>query len=366
MSCSTCRLGCSSRARLQGSILPTQELSPEEVRRAFDLAFPNLASEADLRVFEARFLGKDGAVRVGMRGVGTLPKEQRADAGRPWVTLEKELKARVSERRRLMRDSTLSMSLQDEYRDLTLPGLMTSLGASHPVTIIENECLEILRNFGFTLVEGLEVEDAYHNFDALNIPEYHPARQLQDTFWLANGGLLRSHTTTVQARVLSVKPDLPIKVASVGRVYRNEASDATHSSMFHQLEGFWLEEGLTLADLKGILREVISQLYGERKIRFKPKYYPYTEPSIGIDLSCTTCDGVGCAACHEAGWVTVMGAGMIHPNVLREFGYEESLTGIAFGWGTTRLASQWAGVRRVKDLYSVQQRVLRQIHGDYR
>jgi len=343
-----------------------QELSPEEVRRAFDSEFNGLISEVGLKALEARFLGKNGAVRVGMRRVGTLPQEERAAFGQPWVRLERELKALLSERREAMKNSEYSASLQREYLDLTLPGLIASVGASHPVTIIENECLAILRSFGFALVEGMEVEDAYHNFDALNIPEHHPARQLQDTFWLSNGALLRSHTTTVQARVLGTRPELPIKVASVGRVYRNEASDATHSSMFHQLEGFWLEEGLSLSDLKGVLREVISQLYGDRKIRFKPKYYPYTEPSIGIDLSCTTCDGVGCAACHGAGWVTVMGAGMIHPNVLREFGYDDSLTGIAFGWGTTRLASQWAGVHRVKDLYGVQQRVLRQIYGDYR
>jgi len=173
-----------------------QELSPEEAHLTFDSEFKDLTSEEELRVLEARFLGKNGIVRAGMRHVGTLPREEQAAFGQPWVKLERELKALLSERREAVKNSEYSASLQREYLDLTLPGLIASAGASHPVTITENECLAILRGFGFALVEGMEVEDAYHNFDALNIPEHHPAQQLQDTFWLSNGALLRSQFLT--------------------------------------------------------------------------------------------------------------------------------------------------------------------------
>jgi len=186
---------------------------------------------------------------------------------------------------------------------------------------------------------------------------------MQDTFWLPNRLLLRSHTTTVQARILQQRPPLPLRVASAGRVYRNEAVDATHLAMFHQFEGIWVDRGLTFAHLKGVLAFLAKALYGDRRIRFKPKFYPYTEPSVGVDLSCGPCDGAGCEACHGAGWVTILGAGMIHPKVFREFGYDpDEVSGIAFGLGTTRMAAQGSGVSKVKSLYEQDLRVHETLH----
>ncbi len=226
--------------------------------------------------------------------------------------------------------------------------------------------MAVMRQLGFERVDGPEVDHPYYNFDALNIPEHHPARDMQDTFWVDAGWLLRSHTTTVQARVLEQKPELPIRVCSSGRVYRNEAVDATHLAMFHQLEGIWLDRGLTFAHLKGTLAFIARSLYGDHRIRFKPKFYPYTEPSIGVDMACAVCGGSGdhegrsCEACHGAGWVTILGAGMVHPKLLLEFGYDpEEITGIAFGLGTTRMASQKAGTKKLRLLYEQDQRVMR-------
>jgi phenylalanyl-tRNA synthetase alpha chain len=229
---------------------------------------------------------------------------------------------------------------------------------------VERQCLEVLRQLGFSLRDGPEVENPYYNFDALNIPEHHPARDMQDTFWVDGRYVLRSHTTTIQARTLERSEPLPVKVAAAGRVYRNEAVDATHLAMFHQLEGFWVDRGINFAHLKGVLSYVARALYGKAaQFRFKPKFYPYTEPSIGLDIACTACGGRGCEACHSQGWVTIMGAGMIHPKILRQFGYARAgVRGIAFGWGTTRMTAQWLGLDRVKSLYEQDHRFFQRLN----
>ena len=223
--------------------------------------------------------------------------------------------------------------------------------------------MAVLRQLGFELVDGPEVDNAFHNFDALNIPEHHPARDMQDTFWVTGGLLLRSHTTTVQARVLSTKPELPIRVASMGRVYRNEAVDATHLAMFHQFEGIWIDRGLTFSHLKGVLEFLARSLYGTQPIRFKPKFYPYTEPSVGVDLQCAICNGDGCSACHGAGWVTILGAGMVHPKVFETFGFDSTeVSGIAFGLGTTRMMSQSVNAPALRPLYNQEMQILQDLN----
>ena len=263
----------------------------------------------------------------------------------------------------------LAAQLDAEWQDLSMPGLAVPRGKRHPLTEVENRCMDVMRLLGFELVDGPEVEHPYYNFDALNIPKHHPARDMQDTFWVDGRYLLRSHTTTVQARVLESTPELPVRVCSLGRVYRNEAVDATHLAMFHQFEGIWVDEGLTFGDLKGVLAFIAKELFGDRPVRFKPKFYPYTEPSVGVDIQCGACngtrevDGQPCEACHAAGWVTILGSGMIHPKMLIEFGYDpDEVSGIAFGLGTTRMAAQWTGVGKVKSLYEQDQRVFTALH----
>lgn len=272
--------------------------------------------------------------------------------------------AEIDAHKAIVEAAAVAARLDAEWLDLSMPGTAPLRGARHPLTVVEARCLAVLRQLGFTVVDGPEVETAYYNFDALNIPKHHPARDMQDTFWVSGGLLLRSHTTTVQARVLQSKPPLPIRVASMGRVYRNEAVDATHLAMFHQFEGIWIDRGLTFAHLKGVLAFVAKSLYGDHRVRFKPKFYPYTEPSVGVDLACTVCDTAGCDACHGAGWVTILGAGMVHPNVFREFGYDPAeVSGIAFGLGTARMAAQAAGVHKIRSLYETDLRVHAALRG---
>jgi phenylalanyl-tRNA synthetase alpha chain len=323
------------------------------------------ATPTDIEAVGREHTGKKSSIKAALKGLRAVP-----DADRPRVaasinearqTMEAEVAAALAD----AEQAALEAQLDAEWQDLTLPGVAPERGMRHPVTAAEDRLLSAMRRLGFTQVEGPEVEHPYYNFDALNIPEHHPARDMQDTFWVDGGYVLRSHTTTVQARVLEQNPKLPIKIVTAGRAYRNEAVDATHLAMFHQFECIWVDKGLTFAHLKGTLELLAHEIYGtERRLRFKPKFYPYTEPSLGVDIACSVCDGDGCAACHGAGWVTLLGAGMVHPKVFREFGYDpDEVTGIAFGIGTTRVAAQAVGLVRVRSLYEMDLRVHRAIHG---
>jgi phenylalanyl-tRNA synthetase alpha chain len=327
----------------------------------------DLAAAADpAAVDEVRrkHTGKSSPLKDALKSLREVPPEERPRVAKAINDAQEVITSELADATAQIEARALEKRLAAEWVDLTLPGLAEDRGGRHPVTEVEARCMAVLRRLGFELVEGPEVEDPYYNFDALNIPEHHPARDMQDTFWVTGGLLLRSHTTTVQARVLEQKPPLPIRIATAGRVYRNEAVDATHLAMFHQFEGLWIEKGLTFAHLKGVLAFIARSLYGtSRRIRFKPKFYPYTEPSVGVDLSCGVCNGAGCEACHGAGWVTILGAGMVHPKVFLEFGYDpDEVSGIAFGLGTTRMASQMVGVSKVRSLYETDLRVHAALH----
>lgn len=329
----------------------------------------DLAAARDGTALEALrrdYTGKKSAIKGALSELKNLAPEERPTFAAAVHAVQQQVEAELAAAAASVEAAELAARLDAEWQDLSLPGLGVMLGARNPLSIVEERCLDMLRRLGFTLVDGPEVESPYYNFDALNIPEHHPARDMQDTFWVSGGLLLRSHTTTVQARVLEAakKDQFPIRIASAGRVYRNEAVDATHLAMFHQLEGLWVDRGITFAHLKGVLAFVARELFGQsRKVRFKPKFYPYTEPSVGVDVSCTLCDGEGCEACHGAGWVTILGAGMVHPKVFQEFGFDPGeVSGIAFGFGTTRIAAQWAGVHKVRSLYEADLAVLRGLH----
>lgn len=317
----------------------------------------------DLRT---RYLGKKSYVKTALKSLGAMPADERPkfakEVNDAAAAIESELDAATAR----IAEAAVAKQIESEWQDLTLPGIAQQRGAVHPLTDVHRKGMDVMRRLGFKLEEGPEIETPYYNFDALNIPENHPARDMQDTFWLPENKLLRSHTTTVQARVLEQKPPLPIKVVAAGRVYRNEAVDATHLAMFHQFEGIWVEEGLTFGDLKGTLLEIARSIYGEEHaFRFKPKYYPYTEPSAGMDMQCTVCRAKdeNCPACRGAGWTTILGSGMIHPKVFIEFGYDHTkVAGIAFGIGTTRIAAQVSGMKALKPLYEQDLRVHRTIH----
>lgn len=332
--------------------------------REFRADLSAAADPAALDEVRRKHTGKKSALKSALSALREVPAETRAVFAAAIHAASAAVEAELAAASREIEARALAARLDAEWQDLSMPGIAPRRGARHPVTKVERQILDVLRRLGFVLVDGPEVEHAYYNFDALNIPEHHPARDMQDTFWVTGGLLLRSHTTTVQARVLQERRPLPIKIATAGRVYRNEAVDATHLAMFHQLEGLWIEPGLNFSHLKGVLSFIAHELYGhDRKIRFKPKFYPYTEPSVGVDLSCELCGGAGCEACHGAGWVTILGAGMVHPKVFREFGYDpDQVSGIAFGLGTTRMASQWAGVNKVRTLYEQDLAVLTRLH----
>jgi phenylalanyl-tRNA synthetase alpha chain len=340
----------------------------DAILAAFQADLGRAGSPNDLVEIKRIHTGKQSAIKLALRSLRDVDPSERPKVAQAINSTMQAMIATIEEASSTIEARALDAQLDSEWLDLTMPGIATERGARHPLTEVENQCAAVLRRLGFQLEVGPEVEHPFYNFDALNIPEHHPARDMQDTFWVGGGHLLRSHTTTVQARLLEAKPDLPIRVFSKGRVYRNEAVDATHLAMFHQFEGIWVDHGLTFAHLKGILAFIARSLYGDHKIRFKPKFYPYTEPSIGVDLACSVCDGRGvhdehdCEACHAAGWVTILGAGMIHPKVFLQFGYDpDEVSGIAFGLGTTRMASQWAGVSKVRSLYDQDLRVLQNL-----
>jgi phenylalanyl-tRNA synthetase alpha chain len=337
---------------------------PDALLEAFRRDLEAATTPEELDAVGRAHTGRKSPLKAALKGLRHVPKDERPAVAQAINAARETMESELAAARDRAEAEALEARLAEEWQDLTLPGVAPERGRRHPVVETEHRLMDLMRRLGFEQVEGPEVEHPYYNFDALNIPKHHPARDMQDTFWVDGGLLLRSHTTTVQARVLEQRPEPPIKVVSAGRVYRNEAVDATHLAMFHQFEGIWVEKGLTFAHLKGTLAFLAHELYGHaRRVRFKPKFYPYTEPSLGVDLSCGVCDGAGCPACHGAGWVTILGAGMIHPKVFREFGYDpDQISGIAFGMGTTRLAAQAVGIVRVRSLYEADLRVHRAIH----
>ena len=337
---------------------------PAALLAAFRADLAAAADPAALERVRVTHAGKASPLKLALRGLKEVPPDERPAVAAALNAAQEAVEVELAAARERLEQAALEARLEQEWEDPSLDAVGVGRGGVHPVSQVERQCMDVLRRLGFTIVEGPEVEAPYYNFDALNIPEHHPARDMQDTFWVTGGLLLRSHTTTVQARVLQSRPELPIRVASMGRVYRNEAVDATHLAMFHQFEGIWVDRGLTFAHLKGTLAFIARALFGESsRVRFKPKFYPYTEPSVGVDLACAVCDGAGCDACHGAGWVTILGAGMVHPKLFLEFGYDPAeVSGIAFGLGTTRMAAQWSGVSKVRSLYETDLRVHRALH----
>ena len=340
-------------------------MTTQELLTTFRAELGAAQSPEELQDLRTRYLGKKSHVKTALKSLGSMSAEERPRFAKEINDAQQTIERELDDAAARIAEAAVAQQIKSEWQDLTMPGIAQERGAVHPLTEVHRKAMAVMRRLGFAIAEGPEVETPYYNFDALNIPENHPARDMQDTFWLPNSLLLRSHTTTVQARVLQQHPPLPIKVVAAGRVYRNEAVDSTHLATFHQFEGIWVEEGLTYGDLKGTLTEIARSIYGDEHVfRFKPKYYPYTEPSVGMDMQCTVCKAKDddCPACKGAGWITILGSGMIHPKVFLEFGYDHTkLSGIAFGIGTTRIAAQAAGLTALKPLYEQDLRVHRNI-----
>ncbi len=292
----------------------------------------------DTEALRVRYLGKKGELTAVLRGMGKLSAEERPIIGQLANDVRADIEAAIEERKRKLADRMLEMKLKKEKLDVTLP-VDGSLGHVHPLTMTQRELEDIFIGLGFSIVEGPEVEFDYYNFQALNIPENHPARDTQDTFYITDNILLRSQTSPVQVRTMkNQKP--PIRIISPGRVYRSDAVDATHSPLFHQLEGLVVDRGISMGDLKGVLELFAKQTFGEdTQIRFRPHHFPFTEPSAEVDVSCFACGGKGCRICKGEGWIEILGAGMVHPNVLRNCGIDPDVySGFAFGFGIERIA----------------------------
>ncbi len=289
----------------------------------------------DVRV---RFLGKKGALTAQLKSLGALPATERPAAGAAINDAKQQVRAWLDAREAALRSEQLHAALESETLDVTLPGRRQSAGGLHPVSQALERVEQIFAAAGYGVVDGPEIEDDYHNFEALNIPAQHPARAMHDTFYLSNGLVLRTHTSPVQVRVMENQQP-PIRIVCPGRVYRRD-NDATRSPMFHQLEGLVIDEGISFADLKGTVIEFLQRFFEKPLgVRFRPSYFPFTEPSAEVDVECVQCSGAGCKGCGNSGWLEVMGCGMVHPNVLEMSGIDsERYTGFAFGFGVDRLA----------------------------
>ena len=318
------------------------------------------ADDADIEALRIRYLGKKGELTAVLRGMGQLSPEERPIVGQLANEVRADIEAAIEAKSAELKTKKLEAQLKSERIDVTLPTSAT-LGHLHPLTLVQRELEDIFIGMGFSIVEGPEVELDYYNFQALNIPENHPARDTQDTFYITDKILLRSQTSPVQVRAMEAQ-SVPLRIISPGRVYRSDAVDATHSPLFHQLEGLVVDKGVTMGDLKGILELFAKQTFGEEtKIRFRPHHFPFTEPSAEVDVSCFACGGKGCRMCKGEGWIEILGAGMVHPNVLRECNIDpEVYSGYAFGFGIERIAMLKYHIDDMRLLYENDVRFLNQ------
>ena len=319
-------------------------------------------STEKLEQLRVKFLGKKGELTAVLRGMGALSPEERPAIGQIANEIRESVENMIAEKKEKLSAELLQHKLESEKIDVTMPANRFNLGHRHPLAQVEDEMCGIFRSMGFDIEEGPEVETDYYNFQALNTPENHPARDSQDTFYITDNILLRSQTSSVQVHAMERAGKPPIRVVSPGRVYRSDAVDATHSPMFHQLEGLVVDKDITMGDLKGTLETFARRMFGnDTKIRFRPHHFPFTEPSAEIDISCFMCGGKGCKVCKGEGWIEILGAGMVHPNVLRCSGIDPDVySGFAFGMGIERIAMKKYSIDDMRLLYENDLRFLRQ------
>jgi phenylalanyl-tRNA synthetase alpha chain len=318
------------------------------------------ANDEALQNARIRFLGRKGELTALMKGLGALTAEERPVVGQLVNTIRDEIEARIEAGLTAARERAKMERLQSERIDVTLPGRRMGCGTKHPITQVIEEICDIFAGLGFSVAEGPEIEHDWYNFEALNFPPEHPARDMQDTFFVEDGLLLRTHTSPVQIRsMLKQKP--PLRIIAPGTVYRCD-SDATHSPMFHQIEGLMVDKGISFGDLKGILTIFTNQLFGQKTgVRLRPSFFPFTEPSAEVDIACVICGGKGCRVCKNSGWLEILGAGMVDPEVFRHVNYDsEAISGFAFGMGMERIAMLKYGISDMRLLFENDVRFLRQ------
>lgn len=320
----------------------------------------DVAALNDIRV---KYLGKKGEFTAILRGMGSLSPEERPKVGAIVNAAKGEIEELIGTQKKVLEAKELEARLASEKIDITLPGRNVPMGHLHPLTLTLERIKDIFVHMGFSVEEGPEIERDYFNFEALNLPKDHPARDMQDSFYITEEILMRSQTSPVQARTMqSNEPNKPIRMIAPGRVYRRDEYDATHSPMFTQVEGLVIDEGISLADLKGTLELFLHQIFNENVgVRFRPSFFPFTEPSAEVDISCVMCHGEGCKVCKGTGWLEILGAGMVHPHVLEMSGYDpKKVSGFAFGMGVERIAMLSYGVDDLRLFYDNDTRFLSQ------
>ncbi len=305
----------------------------------------------DVRV---KYLGKKGPITELLKGMGKLPKEERPKMGQLVNVIRQTVTEHLESRKEMLEEEALNAQLEEETIDVTLPGRPVQVGGHHPLTRIAEEIEDIFLSMGYEIVEGPEVEKDYYNFEALNLPQDHPARDMQASFYISEDVLLRTHTSPVQARTLEKTNGEPVKIICPGKVFRRDSDDATHSHQFSQIEGLVVGENIRMSDLKGTLDVFAKKMFGEdREIRLRPSFFPFTEPSVEMDISCFKCEGAGCNVCKKTGWIEILGGGIVHPNVLEMAGYDSTkMTGFAFGMGQERIAMLRYGIEDIRDFFT--------------
>ncbi|MCD7032830.1 phenylalanine--tRNA ligase subunit alpha [Metabacillus sp. GX 13764] len=340
----------------------------EQLKQLQDEALQRIAEAEDLKSLnEVRvaYLGKKGPITEALRGMGKLSAEERPKMGALANEVREAITQGIAEKQTKMEEAETEKKLAQETIDVTLPGRPVRRGSHHPITAVVEEIEDLFLSMGYSIEEGPEVESDYYNFEALNLPKGHPARDMQDSFYITDDILLRTHTSPVQARTMEkYKGKGPVKIICPGKVYRRDDDDATHSHQFTQIEGLVVDENISMSDLKGTLEVFAKKLFGEeREIRLRPSFFPFTEPSVEVDVSCFACGGRGCNVCKKTGWIEILGAGMIHPNVLEMAGFDsKKYQGFAFGMGPERIAMLKYGIDDIRHFYTNDMRFLKQFN----
>ncbi|NJP36693.1 phenylalanine--tRNA ligase subunit alpha [Alkalicoccus luteus] len=338
----------------------------ERLQELHDEAVVKVAEAQDLDSLQQvriSYLGKKGPITEVMKGMGKLSNEERPVVGAKANEVRQSVQKLIEEKERTLQQAAVQKQLAEESIDVTLPGRPVARGARHPLTSVVETIEDIFTGMGFQVAEGPEVETDYYNFESLNLPKHHPARDMQDTFFVTPDLLLRTQTSPVQTRTMEKHEGKgPVKIICPGKVYRRDEDDATHSHQFMQIEGLVVDKGIRMSDLKGMFEAFVKSYFGEdRKMRLRPSFFPFTEPSAELDVSCAMCGGEGCRTCKGTGWIEVLGSGMVHPNVLKMGGFDpEVYSGFAFGMGVERFAMLKYGIDDIRHFYTNDTRFLEQ------
>ncbi len=318
-------------------------------------------NETEIEAIRVKYLGKKGELTAILKQMGSLSPEERPKMGAMVNEAKQELEGLIADKKQELKKAGMEEQLKAEAIDITMPAKELKVGKLHPLNTVLDDMINIFQSMGFDVVDGPEVETDYYNFECLNVPADHPARDMQDTFYLAENLLLRTQTSAAQIRTMETRKP-PIRVICPGRVFRADEVDATHSPVFHQIEGLVVDKGVTMCDLKGVLEEFAHEIYGSGvEVKFRPSFFPFTEPSVEVDVTCSECGGKGCRVCKGSGWIEILGAGMVHPNVLKSCGIDpEEYSGFAFGIGLDRLTTTRYKISDIRLLFENDKRFLDQ------